>query len=241
MSKLQLSENGKKKAAAGLAICFIATIAFTGVYTWQNYQNKLEEELQLEEELKQAELNETEEEYQQTSSPVEKGEEEALADGTEEVEETTTYTGNTVAAAQPNFTEDSRMLWPVNGNVLMSFSMDKSVYFSTLDQYKYNPALIISGTLNDNVIAAAPGIVKSIDSLRETGTTVTVDMGNGYECLYGQLKEVKVKVGDYIEAKDVIGYVNEPTKYYSVEGANLYFEMRKDGQPVNPLDYMEEE
>ena len=241
MSKLQLSENGKKKAAAGLAICFIATIAFTGVYTWQNYQNKLEEELQLEEELKQAELNETEEEYQQTSSPVEKGEEEALADGTEEVEETTTYTGNTVAAAQPNFTEDSRMLWPVNGNVLMSFSMDKSVYFSTLDQYKYNPALIISGTLNDNVIAAASGIVKSIDSLRETGTTVTVDMGNGYECLYGQLKEVKVKVGDYIEAKDVIGYVNEPTKYYSVEGANLYFEMRKDGQPVNPLDYMEEE
>lgn len=242
MSKLQLSENGKKKAAAGLAICFIATIAFTGVYTWQNYQDKLNEEMQLEEELRQAELNETEEDaYQQTSSPVEKGEEEELADGTEEVEETTTYTGNTVAAAQPNFTEDSRMLWPVNGNVLMSFSMDKSVYFSTLDQYKYNPALIISGTLNDNVIAAAPGIVKSIDSLRETGTTVTVDMGNGYECLYGQLKEVKVKVGDYIEAKDVIGYVNEPTKYYSVEGANLYFEMRKDGQPVNPLDYMEEE
>ena len=242
MSKLQLSENGKKKAAAGLAICFIATIAFTGVYTWQNYQDKLNEEMQLEEELRHAELNETEEDaYQQTSSPVEKGEEEELADGTEEVEETTTYTGNTVAAAQPNFTEDSRMLWPVNGNVLMSFSMDKSVYFSTLDQYKYNPALIISGTLNDNVIAAAPGIVKSIDSLRETGTTVTVDMGNGYECLYGQLKEVKVKVGDYIEAKDVIGYVNEPTKYYSVEGANLYFEMRKDGQPVNPLDYMEEE
>lgn len=242
MSKLQLSENGKKKAAAGLAICFIVTVAFTGVYTWQNYQDKLNEEMQLEEELRQAELNETEEDaYQQTSSPVEKGEEEALADGTEEVEETTTYTGNTVAAAQTNFTEDSRMLWPVNGNVLMSFSMDKSVYFSTLDQYKYNPALIISGTLNDNVIAAAPGIVKSIDSLRETGTTVTVDMGNGYECLYGQLKEVKVKVGDYIEAKDVIGYVNEPTKYYSVEGANLYFEMRKDGQPVNPLDYMEEE
>ena len=59
MSKLQLSENGKKKAAAGLAICFITTIAFTGVYTWQNYQDKLNEEMQLEEELRQAELNET--------------------------------------------------------------------------------------------------------------------------------------------------------------------------------------
>lgn len=240
MSKMQLSENGKKKAAAGLAICFIATIALTGVYTWQNYQDKLEEELRLEEEARQAEVDETEDEYQQTSSTVEKGEDNESADETEEVEETTTYTGNAVAAVQPNFTEASQLLWPVNGNVLMSFSMDKSIYFSTLDQYKYNPALIISGALNDNVIAAAPGIIKSIDSLRETGTTVTVDMGNGYECLYGQLKEVKVKVGDYVEAKDVIGYINEPTKYYSVEGANLYFEMRKDGQPVNPLDYMEE-
>ena len=240
MSKMQLSENGKKKAAAGLAICFIATIALTGVYTWQNYQDKLEEELRLEEEARQAEVDETEDEYQQTSSTVEKGEDNESADATEEVEETTTYTGNAVAAVQPNFTEASQLLWPVNGNVLMSFSMDKSIYFLTLDQYKYNPALIISGALNDNVIAAAPGIIKSIDSLRETGTTVTVDMGNGYECLYGQLKEVKVKVGDYVEAKDVIGYINEPTKYYSVEGANLYFEMRKDGQPVNPLDYMEE-
>ena len=239
MSKMQLSEKGKKRAAAGVAVCFIATIALTGAYTWSNYQDKLNEEILLEEELQQAELEETEDEYQLTNSTVEKGEEETAE--TEEVSEETTYTGNTATTAQPNFTESSQLLWPVNGNVLMSFSMDKSIYFSTLDQYKYNPALIISGSLNDNVISAAPGIVKSIDSLRETGTTVNVDLGNGYECFYGQLKDVKVKVGDYVEAKDVIGYINEPTKYYSVEGANLYFEMRKDGQPVNPLDYMSEE
>lgn len=241
MSKMQLSEKGKKNAATGVAICFMATIALTGAYTWHNYQNRLDEKILLEEEAKQAKEDETTEEYQQTSNAVEKGETKEEATDTEKAEETTTYTGNAVTAAQPNFTEDSQLLWPANGKVLMSFSMDKSIYFSTLDQYKYNPALIISGTLNDNVIAAAPGIIKSIDSLRETGTTVTVDMGNGYECLYGQLKEVKVKVGDYVETKDVIGFINEPTKYYSVEGANLYFEMRKDGQPVNPLDYMSEE
>ena len=39
-----------------------------------------------------------------------------------------------------NFTEDSYILWPVNGAVIMSYSMDKTVYFQTLDQYKYNPA-----------------------------------------------------------------------------------------------------
>ena len=154
MKKLQLSENGKKKAAAGLAVCFIATIAFTGIYTWQNYQNKLDEELPLEKDLEQAELEEKEENYQPTNNTVEKGEEEA-----KEGKETTTYVGNTVAAASPNFTENSRMLWPVNGKTVMSFSMDKAVYFATLDQYKYNPALIISCELNDNVIGAAPGVV----------------------------------------------------------------------------------
>ena len=84
--------------------------------------------------------------------------------------------------------------------------------------------MIISGAVNDNVIAAAPGIVKSIDNFAQTGITVTLDMGNGYECMYGQLKVVEI-----------------PTKYYSLEGCNLYFEMLKDGQPVNPMDYLAEE
>lgn len=144
-------------------------------------------------------------------------------------------------AAQAYFTEGSRMLWPVDGNVIMSFSMDRTVYFPTLDQYRYNPAVIIAGAAGDSVIASAPGTVKSIDVLPQTGTTVTVDMGNGYECLYGQLKEVPVTVGSYVEAGTLVGYLSEPTKYYSVEGCNLYFEMHKDGQPVNPIDYMSEE
>ena len=117
-------------------------------------------------------------------------------------------------------------------------SMDKTVYFSTLDQYKYNPAVIIAGAEGDQVISATSGIVKSIDITAETGTTVNVDIGNGYELFYGQLKEVPVKVGDPVEAKTVLGYVSQPTKYYSVEGCNVYFEMRKDGQPVNPVEYM---
>lgn len=136
-----------------------------------------------------------------------------------------------------NFTEDSYILWPVNGAVIMSYSMDKTVYFQTLDQYKYNPAVIIEGAEGDQVLCGAPGVIKSIDVNAQTGTTVNVDIGNGYELLYGQLKEVPVKVGDYVEAKSVLGYVSQPTKYYSKEGCNVYFEMRKDGQPVNPVEY----
>ena len=242
MKKMELSPAGKKRAAVGVAVCFIATLVLTGAYTWKNYQNKIAEEERLMEE-QMAKADEEAQAAKEASGTAKKWEQEvknSVEEVTEQVQSTYTEVQETKTAT-PNFTESSQLLWPVNGNVLMSYSMDKSVYFSTLDQYKYNPALVISGTLNDNVIAAAPGVVKSIDTMRETGTTVTVDMGNGYECLYGQLKDVQVKTGDYVNAKDVIGYVSEPTKYYSVEGCNLYFEMRKDGQPVNPMDYMSED
>lgn len=116
----------------------------------------------------------------------------------------------------------------------------KTVYFSTLDQFKYNPALIISGAEGDQVIAGAAGIVKSIDVTAQTGTTVNLDLGNGYELLIGQLKEVPANVGDTVEANTVVGYVSKPTKYYSLEGDNVYYAMKKDGQPVNPTDYMGE-
>ena len=142
------------------------------------------------------------------------------------------------SASSANFTSDSKMIWPVSGTVLMNYSMDKTVYFATLDQYKYNPALVISGAEGDQVLCGAPGIIKSIDVTAQTGTTVTVDLGNGYEVLYGQLKEVPVKVGDQVEAKCILGYIGQPTKYYSVEGCNVYMELRKDGTPVNPVDYM---
>lgn len=144
------------------------------------------------------------------------------------------------AGSEINFSEGDKLIWPVSGAVLMNYSMDKTVYFATLEEYKYNPALIIGGAVNDQVISAGKGIVKSIDKTPQDGTTVTVDMGNGYEAIYGQLQNVQVKTGDSVEAKTVLGYLAEPTRYYSVEGCNLYFEFRKDGQPIDPLQYLSE-
>lgn len=245
----QSSTRGRKRAARGITLCFIATIALTGAYTWTNYKERAVKELEVAE-IEQEEILENPE-TEQASGTAQKAEEQVEAEQLPEAEpaevpETQTEQSSGTEAAASNvveasFSEGDLLLWPVDGNVLMSYSMDKTVYFATLDQYKYNPALIISGAENDNVIASAPGVVKSIDVLPQTGTTVTVDMGNGYECLYGQLKDVQVKTGDDVVAGTVIGYLSAPTKYYSVEGCNLYFEMRKDGQPVNPIDYVEQE
>lgn len=157
---------------------------------------------------------------------------------TEESEETEQQTVQTANTAQSlHFSEE--LLWPMEGNVVINYSMDSTVYFPTLDQYKYNPAVIIAGEVNDKVYAVAKGQIKSIKNDEVTGCTVTVDLGDGYEAVYGQLKELNFAEGDYVEAGHVLGYIGEPTKYFTVEGSNLYFELDKDGIPVDPIAYFE--
>ena len=128
---------------------------------------------------------------------------------------------------------------PVSGDVILNYSMDKSIYFATLNQYKYHPAIVISAEPGTEVWCAAQGKVTQIKVDEETGTTLSMDLGSGYEAVYGQLKELAVKEGDMVNTGALLGYVSEPTKYYTLEGSNLYFQLLRDGEPVNPMNYLE--
>ena len=140
-------------------------------------------------------------------------------------------------AMQPtlSFGDTETLVWPVVGNVLINYSMDKTVYFPTLDQYKYNPAIVIAANEGDMITAAAAGKVTSVFEDPQIGQAVTMDLGNGYEITYGQLKEILVSEGSYVSMGDMIASVAAPTKYYSIEGTNVYFKLTKDGNPVNPM------
>lgn len=136
------------------------------------------------------------------------------------------------------FDADKGMMWPVGSgekDIILKFSEDNTVYFKTLAQYKTNPAVIISAKTDEQVKAAASGVVKSIVTSDETGNTVTVDIGSGYEVVYGQLKDLNVKKGQKISKGDIVGHIAKPTKYYTVEGSNLYFEVKENGKSVDPL------
>ena len=116
--------------------------------------------------------------------------------------------------------------------------MDKTVYFPTLDQYKYNPAIMIQAAEGETITAAADGRVSGIYNDPQFGNCVQVELGDGYELTYGQLGNIELKEGDYMEVGDVIGTVASPTKYFSVEGTNVYFKLTLNGEPVDPLNTM---
>ncbi|MDE5804408.1 MAG: M23 family metallopeptidase [Lachnospiraceae bacterium] len=136
---------------------------------------------------------------------------------------------------EPDFQSGDTLVWPVTGNVLIPYSMDRTVFFSTLQQYKYSPAMVIAALEGDVISAAASGQVIDIFYNEEIGNAVTVNIGNGYKITYGQLKDVAVTNGSYVERGSVIGYVSSPTKYYSVEGTNVYFSLTLNDKPVDPM------
>lgn len=138
------------------------------------------------------------------------------------------------------FGENSVLMWPIAGNIVMNYSMDSTILHKTLGTYKTNPAINISAEIGTNVGAAASGIVQSIYDSEETGTTMVIAVGSGYVTTYGLLDNLAVEEGDSVTAGQVIGTVGAPTAYYVEEGPNVYFAVSKDGTPVDPTEYLAE-
>ena len=103
-----------------------------------------------------------------------------------------------------HFQPERGLVWPLEGPTLLDYSMDGTVYFPTLQQYQYHPAMVIGGEVNDKVYFIAKGKVTNIETNEVTGCTVTQDLGDGYTAIYGQLKELNFKVGDMVESGQVI-------------------------------------
>ena len=153
-------------------------------------------------------------------------------------EEVKDVSAGAVNTAKLNFSEDTLMEWPVHGNILLDYNMDQTVYYATLDQYKLSPSIVVGAEEGAPVTCSVKGKVYSVEEDPQTGTTLTMELGDGYQAVYGQLKDLTVKEGDIVEKGTVIGYINAPTRYYSSEGSNLYFAMEKSGEPVDPIAYL---
>lgn len=165
------------------------------------------------------------------NEPAEAAEDEPEAD-TEEAE----MAGNVLNAG---YSSENVMSWPVRGEVIMDYSMDKTIYYPTLQEYKCNPSILIQSEEGTDVAAAFSGTVADVYHDAQLGTVVEMSLGNGYEAYYGQLENVDVAVGDTVQQGQIIGTVSTPTRFYSIEGSHLNFRVTRDGEPVDPLDYLD--
>lgn len=173
-----------------------------------------------------------EDDEQEQSDVIDSEQEEAKEDSKKSTDETAAET------KQYNYNGKNNLTWPLIGNIILPYSMDTTVYYTTLDQYACNDGILIGGKTGDEVVAVADGRVVNVFDSDRYGKTVTLLIGDYYEVSYGQVENVKYDIGDEVEEGDVLATVAEPARAFSLEGPHLYFKMTYKGEPVNPTDYL---
>lgn len=105
--------------------------------------------------------------------------------------------------------------------------------------WRYHSGIDIGAGYGTNVVAAAPGTVILSLSYGDYsyGECIIIDHGGGITSLYGHMAQGtrKVAVGDKVSAGQVIGLVGSTGVS---TGPHLHFEVRQNGQVVDPLDYV---
>jgi murein DD-endopeptidase MepM/ murein hydrolase activator NlpD len=91
------------------------------------------------------------------------------------------------------------------------------------------------------VRAAADGVVADVleNAPRNMGITVIIEHSGGYKTVYSNLSgELTADIGRVVEAGDVIGAVGNSAIAESAMQPHLHFEIHKNGEPVDPGDYL---
>ena len=113
------------------------------------------------------------------------------------------------------------------------------VFNSQLKRYSAHLAVDFFAPEGTEVIAISDGVVESIESTLLTGTTVTIDHGNGLKSVYNSLiADENLSVGDAVKQGDVLGEVSVSNRQESAAGAHLHFSMTENGTTVNPAKYL---
>ncbi|MEM9601516.1 MAG: peptidoglycan DD-metalloendopeptidase family protein [Pseudomonadota bacterium] len=124
---------------------------------------------------------------------------------------------------------DHGLPWPLVGRVRTRFGE------KTPATKQASRGIQIDAVAGDTAHAVDAGVVVFADWMRGQGLLAVVDHGNGMMAVYGNNQRLLVSVGDRVAPGDPVAVVGAEG---SVEQAQLYFELRLEGQAVDPLDWL---
>lgn len=121
------------------------------------------------------------------------------------------------------------MPWPILGPITSGFGWRVHPIFDTPE---FHTGVDIAASMGAVIDAPAAGTVIYAGSLPANGTLVILDHGNGVTTTYSHLSAYRVYVGEHVQRGQVIARVGS-TGWST--GPHLFFEIRKNGHPINPL------
>jgi len=128
----------------------------------------------------------------------------------------------------PFATLKGHLPWPYGGHITTRYGSSRNV-----GELKWQ-GVMISGSEGEQVKAIYSGRVAFADWLRGYGLLLIIDHGNGYMSLYGYNQSLYKNVGDWVEAGETIATIGNSGGHLA---SGLYFEIRHNGTPENPLSW----
>ncbi|MEA2433482.1 MAG: hypothetical protein QOG54_939 [Actinomycetota bacterium] len=117
-------------------------------------------------------------------------------------------------------------IWPLNGAINSPFGPRWGRMHTGID---------IDGVTGDPIVASKAGRVILAQAYSGYGNAIIIDHGGGFATLYGHLSAFDVRSGEDVAQGQIIGRVGCTG---SCTGDHLHFEVRVNGTPVDPLDYL---
>ena len=121
-----------------------------------------------------------------------------------------------------------RLPWPLKGPLLHRYGSRKT------GQLRWK-GLLIGGRIGQSVQSIADGEVLFADWLKGYGLLMIIDHGKGYMSLYGHNQALLKQPGEHVEAGEPIALVGQSG---AQDRPALYFEIRHQGKPLNPLKWL---
>ncbi|MDG2002382.1 MAG: M23 family metallopeptidase [Novosphingobium sp.] len=135
-----------------------------------------------------------------------------------------------VASTTASQADTARFTWPLTGSI-------RRAYRARADG-NYHDGIDIEASEGAAVRATAAGTVTFADKEKnQFGNLVVIDHGNGWHSAYGSLGRVTVKKGDQARQGERVGLVGDTSVTKRTE---LHFELRRNGQPVDPVSELPE-
>jgi murein hydrolase activator len=125
------------------------------------------------------------------------------------------------------FAKGAELAKPVRGEVVQGYGKSR---VGDLDDVVFNKGIDYRAATGGEARSMAAGKVVFAGELPAYGQVVIIDHGERSYSLYGRLAQASMKVGDLVGGGAVVGRLGEPDD----RRRNFYFEVRRNGQPVNP-------